>query len=115
MDATNLTQFETIMTDYSAPPSAADTAMTVDAFVRPAVRTFQDAVGAVERSLDCSIPARRVMKTALRQIAWAVAIINARNSGQYLDPDRKALDLRALRPAGHQSGAGGRALPDGRV
>jgi hypothetical protein len=96
MDATNLTQFETIMTDYSAPPSAADTAMTVDAFVRPAVRTFQDAVGAVERSLDCSIPARRVMKTALRQIAWAVAIINARNSGQYLDPDRKALDLACV-------------------
>ena len=96
MGVTNLAQFENITIDYSTPSSAADTAIAVDPFVQPVVRTFQDAIDAVERSMDCSIPARRVVKTALRQIAWAVAMIKARNSGQYLDPDRKALDLACM-------------------
>ena len=62
----------------------------------PALRTFQDAIDHVERSMDCSIPARRGRKTAVRQIAWAMAMIEARRSGQYLNPDRKALDLARM-------------------
>jgi hypothetical protein len=62
----------------------------------PALRTFKDASDYVERSMDCSIPARRVLKTALRQLAFAMAMVEARRSGQYLNPDRKALDLARM-------------------
>jgi hypothetical protein len=96
MDVTNLTQFENIMTDRSTPPAAADTTLAVDTLEPPPLRTFQDAIDFVERSMDCSIPAGRVLKTALRQIAWAVAMIEARHSGAYLNPDRKALDLARM-------------------
>jgi hypothetical protein len=57
------------------------------------LRTFKDASDYVERSMDCSTAARRVLKTALRQIAWAVTARKARDSGGYLDPNRKTLDL----------------------
>ena len=117
MDVTNLTQFENIMTDRSTPPAAADTTLAVDTLDPPALRTFQDAIDHVERSMDCSIPAGRVLKTALRQIAWAVAMIEARHSGQYLNPDRKALDLARMPfdlPAINQALAGVQ-LPHGRV
>jgi integrase len=96
MDLTNLTQFEDIMINYSTPSSAADTAMAVDAVVQPAVRTFEDAIRFVDSSMDCSPAARTVLKTALRQIARGVSVVNARGSGLYLDPDRKALDLARM-------------------
>jgi hypothetical protein len=89
MDATNLTQFETIMTTDGANP-------TVDTLDPPPVRTFQDAIHFVDRSMACSTPTRRVLKTALRQIAFAMAMLEARDSGRYLNPDRKALDLARM-------------------
>ena len=92
MDVTNLAQFESIITDYSNPPSAVDTA----AFVQPVVRTFEDAIRFVDSSMDCSPAARTVLKTALRQIAWGVSVVNARDSGAYLDPNRKNLDLARI-------------------
>ena len=96
MDVTNLAQSETITTDYSTPPSAADTAIAVDPFVQPVVRTFEDAIRFVDSSMDCSPAARTVLKTALRQIARGVSVVNARSSGSYLDPERKNLDLARI-------------------
>jgi hypothetical protein len=96
MDVTNLNQFESIITDYSAPEPAADTATAVDAFVQPLVRTFEDAIRFVDSSMDCSPAARTVLKTALRQVAWGVSVVNARDSGAYLDPNRKNLDLARI-------------------
>ena len=115
MDVTNLAQFETITTDYSTPPSAADMAIAVDAFVQPVVRTFEDAIRFVDSSMDCSPAARTVLKTALRQIARGVSVVNARSSGSYLDPDRKNLDLARI-PfdlAAINGALTGRQLPDG--
>jgi hypothetical protein len=96
MDVANLIQFDNIMTDCSTPPLAADTTIAVDAFVQPVVRTFEDAIRFVGSSMECSPAARTVLKTALRQIAWGVSVANARDSGQYLDPDRKKLDLARM-------------------
>ncbi|HEY1413395.1 MAG TPA: hypothetical protein VGF36_14715, partial [Rhodopila sp.] len=50
----------------------------------------------VEASMDCPTEAKRVLKTALRQIAWGVSVVNARDSGQYLDPNPKKLDLARI-------------------
>ena len=96
MDLTNLTQFESIITDYPTPASAANTTTVMDAFTRPVARTFEDAIRFVDSTMDCSPAARTVLKTALRQIAWGLSVVNARRSGLYLDPDRKALDLARI-------------------
>src|SRR6202162_4665989 len=96
MDVTNSTQFENIITNCSTPPPAADTTVAVDAFVQPVMRTFEDAIRFVGSLMECSPAARTVLKTALRQIAWGVSVANARDSGQYLDPDRKKLDLARI-------------------
>jgi hypothetical protein len=69
MDVTNSTQFENIMTDCSTPPAAADTTLAVDTLEPPPLRTFQDAIDFVERSMDCSIPAGRVLKTGLSNLS----------------------------------------------
>jgi integrase len=96
MDSTNLTQFDNIMTDCSTPASAANTTPAVDAFGQPVVRTFEDAISFVDFSMECPPTARAVLKTALRKIAWAVSVMNARSSGLYLDPDPKNLDLARI-------------------
>jgi integrase len=84
------------ITDCSTPAPAADTTTEVDAFVQPVVWTFEDAIRFVGSSMECSTAARTVLKTALRQIAWGVSVVNARDSGQYLDPNRKKLDLARM-------------------
>jgi hypothetical protein len=96
MDVTNLTQLENIIIDCSTPPPTADTTVAVDAFVQPVVLTFEGAIRFVDSSMDCSPAARTVLKTALRQIAWGVSVVNAGDSGQYLNSDRKKLDLARI-------------------
>ncbi len=55
---------------------------------------FQDALAFAEHSY--SIPTARTLKTALRQVAWALVTVRARATGEYLDPNPKNLDLTRL-------------------
>lgn len=78
-----------------APDSnRSDGAPACPASLTPPALTFQDAIDHVERAYPPA--AGRVLKTALRQIARAVIETRARASGQYLDPNRKTLDLARL-------------------
>ncbi len=56
MDVTNLTQFENIIIDCSAPPTA-DTTIAVDAFVQPVVLTLASR-SSVTRSAGVSAESR---------------------------------------------------------
>src|SRR4051794_15633011 len=75
-----------LLLDYDAPRAS----------LAPVARTFQDAVDHVDQHPTWPKKTCGELKSALRQVAWSMAFIQARNTGQFLDPNRKALDLAQI-------------------
>lgn len=61
-----------------------------------AAYSFHDVLAFVDHHPEWLEKTRTELKTALRQIAWSIALVQTRKQGAYLDPDRKALDLQVM-------------------
>jgi hypothetical protein len=62
----------------------------------PPQDTFADLICYIDSRADWSEAIRGVRKAAVRRIGWSIVLIEARRSGEYLDPDRRKLDLSRI-------------------
>ena len=80
-------------TVFASPPAKASTA---DLAALSPADTLADLIAYIDNRTDWRDATRSGLKTAVRQIAWSLSLIQARDSGQPLDSDRKKLDLARI-------------------
>ena len=77
----------------SRPPAKASTA---DLAALSPADTLADLIAYIDSRTDWRDATRSGLKTAVRQLAWSLSLIQARDSGQPLNSDRKKLDLARI-------------------